>query len=395
MTVSTNSRNLHTIAQELFESYERYKKAEIASRRFTQSDMLRWLKPLEEREVFAASQLGTSAEGRTISLLTLGTGSTKVLLWSQMHGDEPTATMALLDILNFFAHAPDHPVVKMIYERLTLLIIPMLNPDGAERFQRRTAQLIDMNRDAMQLTTPEARILQATQANCKAEFAFNFHDQDPRYTVGSTKNVAAIALLAPALDEAKSDTPVRKRAKQVAATFAEVMNMFVPGHLARYDETFEPRAFGDNVQRWGTSTVLVESGGWPKDRDKMFLRKLNYVGILTSLHAIASGAYQQATLESYEQLPFNGKNLYDIIIRNATLKTNGMTPAITADIGMNIEEQKDTATGQIQLTGKIVDIGDLSAFGAFEEVDGVGMMLDGEQIQIDKVYPLRRGTKLF
>lgn len=395
MTVSTNSQNLHAIAQELFESYERYKKAEIASRRFTQSDMLRWLKPLEEREVFAASQLGTSTEGRTISLLTLGTGSTKVLLWSQMHGDEPTATMALLDILNFFAHAPDHPVVKMIYERLTLLIIPMLNPDGAKRFQRRTAQLIDMNRDAMQLTTPEARVLQETQAAYRPEFAYNLHDQDPRYTVGSTKNVAAIALLAPALDEAKSDTPVRKRAKQVAATFAEVMNLFVPGHLARYDDTFEPRAFGDNVQRWGTSTVLVESGGWPKDRDKMFLRKLNYVGILTSLHAIASGAYQQATLESYEQLPFNGKNLYDIIIRNTTLKTNGMTPAITADIGMNIEEQKDTATGQIQLMGKIVDIGDLSAFGAFEEVDGVGMMLDGEQIQIDKVYPLVRGTKLF
>ncbi len=395
MTVSTDPVSFHTVAQELFESHERYKKAEITSRRFTQSDMLRWLKPLEEQNVFAASPLGTSAEGRTISLLTIGTGATKVLLWSQMHGDEPTATMALLDILNFILQAPDHPVVKALHKQLTLLVIPMLNPDGAERFQRRTAQLIDLNRDARQLATPEARILQATQAAYRPEFAYNLHDQDPRYTVGSTKNVTAIALLAPALDEARSDTPVRQRAKQLAATFAEVMNLFVPGHLARYDEAFESRAFGDNVQKWGTSTLLVESGGWPGDSEKMFIRKLNYVGIISSLHAIASGAYRQATLESYEQLPLNGKNLYDIIIRNATLKANGMAPAITVDIGVNTEERRDAKTGQVQLMGRVVDIGDLGTVGAFDEVDGSGMVLDGDQIQVDKVYALTQGIKIF
>ena len=44
---------------------------------------------------------------------------------------------------------------------LTLHVVPMLNPDGAERFQRRNAQSIDINRDALRLQTPEGRALKA------------------------------------------------------------------------------------------------------------------------------------------------------------------------------------------------------------------------------------------
>ena len=396
MTVSISPDDIPAIARELFENHERYKKSEITTRRFKHADLVRWLKQYEEQKVIRSSPAGTSAEGRAIPLVEFGTGSTKVLLWSQMHGDEPTATMALADILNFFAQEPNHRVTKTLREQLTLLILPMLNPDGAERFQRRTAHGIDMNRDAIRLQTPEARILKTTQEAYKPEFGFNLHDQDPRYTAGASKNVTAIALLAPSVDEQKSETPGVRRAKHVVATFAGVMNLFISGHLARYDDTFEPRAFGDNVQKWGTSTVLVESGGWKNDREKMFLRKLNFTGILTSLYAITTGAYQEAKLESYEQLPFNGKNLYDVIIRRAQVQQNANAPAVTVDIGINVEEQKESASGTIHLVGKIVDIGDLSSFGAFEELDGTAMpILTGEQVHLEKVLPLVKGKKIF
>ncbi|MGH2568824.1 MAG: M14 family zinc carboxypeptidase, partial [Bacteroidota bacterium] len=395
MTASTNEQNLPTLARELFERYDRFKLADIASRRFTQAEMVRWLKPLEAQKTFESTPAGTSAEGRTISLLAAGGGKTTVLLWSQMHGDEPTATMALIDILNFFAQSPDDRVVQAIREMLTLLMIPMLNPDGAERFQRRTAQMIDMNRDALKLETPEARILRDVQERHRPEFGFNLHDQDPRYTVGSSKDVAAIALLAPAMDEKKSEPPTRVQAKQVAATFAETMNLFVANHVTRFDDMFEPRAFGDTMQKSGTSTVLVESGGWPNDRDKMFLRKLNVVGLLTSLYAIATGAYREATLASYEQLPFNGKNLYDVIVRNAKLRANNSAPAVNVDIGINIEEQRDETTGRILLFGKIMDLGDLSTFGAFEEHDGTSLVLTDSQVRLEKMFPFRKGGKFF
>lgn len=371
-------------SQELFNRYESYRLASITSRRFSQAQMLEWLKPLLERGRCASSPAGTSAEGRSIPLITFGTGPTRILLWSQMHGDEPTATMALLDMINLFVLHPDHPLVGKIEQDLTVLMLPMLNPDGAERFRRRTAQQIDLNRDAMRLETREAQILKSIQERHQPDFGFNLHDQDPRYTVGQTKNVTAFALLAPAFDESRIDNHIRRRAKFVAAGLAETMNQFVPGHLARYDDTFEPRAFGDNIQKWGTSTVLIESGGWLGDREKMFLRKLNFVSILTSLAFIAEGEYEKADLNSYEELPLNGKNMYDMIFRNVRFQPSATVASARIDIGVNLTEQQDSVTGQILLMGKVEDMGDLSTFGAFEEYDCKDLLVDSAIVDMEK-----------
>jgi hypothetical protein len=381
-------RSIQTRAGTLFESYDRHKHTEILSRRLKHADLMRWLHPFHDRKIVEMETAGRSAEGRPIPLVRYGDGPAKVLLWSQMHGDEPTATMAMVDMLNYFATSPDDATARLIRDNLTILMIPMLNPDGAERFQRRTAQGIDMNRDALRLETPEARILREVHAAHKPAFGFNLHDQDPRLTVGTSTKVTAIALLAPAADEAKTDTPSRQQAKLVAAVFAETMKAFVAEHVARYDDTFEPRAFGDNIQRWGTSTVLVESGGWPNDRDKMFLRRLNYVGLLTSLAAIADGTFDQARLTDYEMLPFNGENLYDIIVRKARFVANDRTPPATVDIGINLEEKLDEVTGSIELVGTVVDIGDLSTFGAFRELNGSNLSLNGSELRLEKTVPL-------
>ena len=361
---------LATTARALFDSYSTYQLAEITSRCFTQAEMMGWLEPLRRSNVFEVEPIGQSAEGRTISLLSIGSGDTKVLMWSQMHGDESTATMAILDMLSFFtAEGSRDPVARTITERLTLLMIPMLNPDGAERHQRRTAQLIDMNRDALTLRTPEARILKDARDKYRPAVGFNLHDQDPRTTVGTTKQVSAIALLAPPFDQAGSSNAVRADAVKLASTFATIMREFIPGNVTRYDDTFEPRAFGDNVQKWGTSTVLVESGGWPGDPEKMFLRKLNYVGLLTTLWALATGEHRRADTRVYEDLPLNTKYIYDLIFRNALLKANDCAPAVTVDIGINIDEETDPKTGVRKSIGTVVDIGDLSLFISFEEIE--------------------------
>ena len=52
--------------------------------------------------------------------------------------------------------------------KTTLYFLPMLNPDGAERFQRRTATDIDMNRDALRLQTPEGTLLKHMQQTLQA-----------------------------------------------------------------------------------------------------------------------------------------------------------------------------------------------------------------------------------
>jgi hypothetical protein len=381
--------DLPTLSRELYDLYDSFKINGIKSSRFNQAEMSSWLRPFDENKLFNKTVLGRSSEGRFISLYSVGNGPTKAMLWSQMHGDEPTATMALADILSFFARYPEHKISKTISENLTLLLIPMLNPDGAQRYTRRTAQFIDMNRDALATETPEAKILKEARDKYRPEYGFNLHDQDPRLTVGTTKNVSAIALLAPAADHSRADNSVRIRAKKVASTFAQVLNQFIPGKIAKWDDTFEPRAFGDNFQKWGTSTLLVESGGWQGDRNKFFIRELNCVALLVSLYAIALGESENADTEVYENIPFNTKLGCDRIIRNALLKTNGQSDPIRIDIAMNIDERINSKTGGLEEYATIVDIGDLGNFIALaEEVDARGALFDSDRFILDKPFSL-------
>jgi hypothetical protein len=350
--------------------------------------MLKWLQTIQEWNLFTKLPLGTSGEGRTISLYSLGNGSTKVMLWSQMHGDEPTATMALMDIFHFFHKYPDHTVTKAIREKLTMLVIPMLNPDGVERFTRRTAQLVDINRDALALETREARILKEARDKFQPEYGFNLHDQDPRLTVGTTKKITAIALLVPPTDDSRSDNPVRVKAKKTASILAWVLNLFIPGHLAKWDDTFEPRAFGDNIQKWGTSTILLESGGWKGDPNKFFIRKLNCIGLLTTLYAIAVEENKKADISIYERIPFNTKLGCDIIIRNGIFKANGKVAPLRMDIGINYENRLNDETDQLEQFATIVEFGDLSTFAALEEdIDANGADFDTSRIKLDNPFP--------
>ena len=81
--------------------------------------------------------------------------------------------MALADVIRFLDEEPRHPLSERIAEGVTVHMIPMLNPDGAERFQRRNAQGIDVNRDARRLQTPEGRLLKAVRDEIEPDFGFN------------------------------------------------------------------------------------------------------------------------------------------------------------------------------------------------------------------------------
>ena len=61
-------------------------------------ELLQNLKALDASypESIHLEEIGQSFLGRSIQLLTLGVGDNRIMLWSQMHGDEPSATPALL-----------------------------------------------------------------------------------------------------------------------------------------------------------------------------------------------------------------------------------------------------------------------------------------------------------
>ncbi|MCU7514149.1 MAG: peptidase M14 [Ignavibacteria bacterium] len=365
MTVSVKAQE-NRFSQDLYNTYEQYRENSIKHRRIKRSDIDSLISRLKQNQFFNVRTLGHSTEGREINLVSAGKGKTTVLLWSQMHGDESTATMALFDIFNFLSQSDSFDTIrKEIFSKLTLCFIPMLNPDGAERFQRRNALEIDINRDAAMLQSPESVILKGIRDSLNADFGFNLHDQSTRHSVGRSYKSAALSFLAPPVDYERSVNPVRERAmKLIVNMFTELRN-FIPGHMAKYPDDFEPRAFGDNIQKWGTSTILIESGGWHTDYEKQFIRKMNYTGLLSSILSIATGSYKTRETGDYYKIPDNADFVFDLLLRNLTLNVNGIT--YRADLGINRLEV--TSGRKFYYHGMIEDMGDLSTFFGYEEFD--------------------------
>lgn len=347
----------------------------------------RVLRDLHRRapRILTIAEAGRSLEGRTIPLVTLGRGPQHVLLWSQMHGDEPTATLALLDLLQAITlPGGGERWSDAMLRELTIHMVPVLNPDGAERATRRTAAGIDMNRDAGVLVTPEAQLLRSLQRRLRPRFGFNLHDQELS-SVGESGRVTALALLAPALDAKRTMPTVRLRATRVAALIARTLAPIAGRHLARYNDAFEPRAFGDSFQKWGTSTVLIESGHWPQDPAKGFVRRLNVTAIGTALAAIGNGSYQDTDLDHYHGLPENGKRIYSIIIRGLTVRhPNGVRVAADAGLLLELQHNRDAARPVVT----VKDLGDLSTFGALEEIGGGRREIGVDALALERVVPL-------
>ncbi len=363
-----------SISESLFTEYENYKESTITHRKFKHSDIKPLIDELRSENGFSITALGRSIQGRSISMVSIGNGATNVLLWSQMHGDESTATMAIFDIFNYLKKN------KEILNNLSLHFIPMLNPDGAEVFKRRNAIGIDINRDALRLQSPESKILKAARDSLQADFGFNLHDQSSYYNAKRTNKPATISFLAPAYNYEKDINKTRGNAMKIIVQMNDIIQKYAPGQVGRYTDEFEPRAFGDNIQKWGTSTILIESGGYKDDPEKQFIRKLNFVSILGAIHSISTNNYENIPIKKYSEIPKNDRKLFDLKLTNVTIQYLGKN--YTIDLGINttnIESKENNSSYQI---GFLREIGDLSTYYGYKNIDAENLIF-----KIGKTYP--------
>lgn len=333
-------------------------------------------------------EVGRSFEDRSIHLLTVGHGPRKVFLWSQMHGDEPSATPALLDLAAYLLAHRDEPLAEMILGELTLLIVPMLNPDGSEIYERRNAQWIDVNRDALNLATPEGRLLKRLRDEHEPILGFNLHDQNRRTAVGETGRLATNAVLAVAGDPEGTVTPGRLRAKRACAAIVAALAPLVPGGMARYDEDWSPRAFGDNLTAWGTPVVLIESGGLPPGGSFTDLSGLNFVALLTALTDLARDDLAGHDPELYENLERNRRGVWaDVVIRGGRVLQPASGQSYRADLAFNRFRDDRAVAGCDPGTGegsRIVEVGDARFLTGGEEIDASeGLLIAALQVGIE------------
>ncbi len=368
-------------ANNIYFKYQNYKEPTLTSRRFRQSDILPLIDRLREKNIFSVNKVGESSRKRPIFLISAGNGKTKIFLWSQMHGDESTATGAIFDIFNFLSRDDEFNGFRNdLLSKVTIYFMPMVNPDGAEVFQRRNDFEIDINRDAISLQSPESRVLKDTFDSLKADFGFNLHDQSILYSAGHTFKNAALSFLAPAENFEKTISETRSDAIKLIGKMNNILSSLIPGHIAKYKDDFEPRAFGDNFQKWGTSTILIESGGWKDDPEKQYIRKLNFVALVSAFNCISNQSYKSEPLETYDNIPFNEEDLMNLIIRNVSFKKNGFN--YKADIGITRTEFNTNSCKDFYYKSSVEDIGDLSTFFGYEDFN-----FDGMEIQIGKTFP--------
>jgi len=340
------------IAMKIFlDNYNRYKALGLDFKKVKQSHILPLLENLPQS--FIVEKIGKSFENRDIYGVRIGKGAIRVLAWTQMHGDESTATRSLFDLFRFLAANDEFNEIRLsITENLSLLFIPMLNPDGAERWQRENAQGIDINRDARQLVTPEAQLLQQLYHSFQPHFALNLHDQNSYYSAGVTRFPATFSFLAAPPDTDDSIYPTRLQAMQLIGHTQKALQNILPQQLSRWSNEYEVRAFGEWFQSQNVTTILVESGGYPNDEERCQVRHFHFGIIIEMLHAIATDAYHKESIEAYYALPLNRENgIFDRIDRHATISINSKN--FTTDIGYR---EGETVTG------------DLSDYGSFEEL---------------------------
>ncbi|TVR88604.1 MAG: peptidase M14 [Saprospirales bacterium] len=365
--------------QWFYEIHEEYREASLEDRFFTHSDVEPLIVNLKDHPDFEVNLEGESVQGRSIYLVKWGSGPKKVYLWTQMHGNEPTATMAVADIFNFLASDENEEIKEELAEKVTLLFLPMVNPDGAEVYKRRNALDVDLNRDAQRLQSPESVILKDVRDRYNPDFGFNLHDQSLYYGAGFSGKPVAIAFLAPAYNQEREVNKQRLNAMKLIAQLNEIVQEYAPGKVAKFSDAFEPRAFGDNMQRWGTSTILIESGGYRDDPEKQYLRKLHFTILMSSFFSIADGDFKNYSREAYESIPANRISIFDLVIRNAEVELPEGT--FVLDLGYRDHIVfGDGHVGSPEIGPRLVDVGDLSTFGAYTEYDASGFTLKQGEI---------------
>lgn len=124
--------------------------------------------------------LAKSRTGKTLSVAKVSSSEIfgqdaskiRVLLFAQQHGDEHTGKEALSMLLTKFASGE----LKDLLASMDLLVVPQMNPDGSELFQRRTSDSIDLNRNHLLLTSPETKALHDLFYEWMPEVALDVHE---------------------------------------------------------------------------------------------------------------------------------------------------------------------------------------------------------------------------
>jgi hypothetical protein len=324
--------------------------------------------------------IGQSVLGKPIYKYELGTGKTKVLLWSQMHGNESTTTKALFDFLNLLNSNSD--LAKNLLSEFSFCCLPMLNPDGALLYTRENANNIDLNRDAQNLTQPESKLLRSVFENFKPDYCYNLHDQRTIYGVGKDNiKPATVSFLAPAYNENRDINEGRAKAIKVIVAMNNILQKFIPNQVGRFDDSFNINCVGDTFQFLNVPTILIEAGHFQVDYDRELPRKFVFIALVEGLKKIYENDIVSNKIEDYMNIPHNKICFYDFIYKN--VKINYDNNKIITNFALQFKEE--IIDNQLVFNAYTAAIGDLEGFSGHFELDVQEALYEDLDLNIPKI----------
>lgn len=306
---------------------------------------------------------GLSVLEKEIISVSLGTGKSKILMWSQMHGNESTTTKAVLDVVNYLRSG--EPLAESILSSCTLHIIPILNPDGASQYTRVNANNVDLNRDAKQLTQPESRLLRAIFEEFAPEYCFNLHDQRTLFSAGNAQKPATVSFLSPASDQERKLTPSREKSMKLIAAMNALLQELIPGQIGRYDDAFNDNCVGDTFQMRNVPTILFEAGHFPQDYEREQTRRYIFHALLKALETLTDDSIENYTTSDYFKIPENEKLFYDIMVRHPKF----IHPAYGEKQYLGIRFRETLKNSAVVFQPELIDAGGLDGYFGHQNYD--------------------------
>lgn len=347
-----------TLIHALQKLYPAYKEKVLHGRYITMSHLKSC--SFYNNALFNREVAGFSVQNNPIELVRVGSGPVRILLWSQMHGNESTTTKAMADVFNFLAHST--PLSQSILSGCTLFVIPILNPDGACAYMRENALGVDLNRDIKNCSQPESMVLRQVFHKVQPHVCCNLHDQRSIYGVGVTPKSAALSFLAPLQDEKATLTKNRRKAMELIVAMNELLQSIIPGHVARYNDVFNIHCAGDFFQAQQVPTILFEAGHFQQDYNREVTREYVFYALMQCLHVLARNVADTYKYENYFAIPENNCTFFDVLIKQIPIHL--FQPSMEGGdyIDMGIQYREELNNNKVMFFPFLEKKGDLEGY---------------------------------
>ena len=200
-------------------------------------EVTRALRSIEasSRGTVEVASAGVSGEGRELWYATVGDGPDVFWLQARIHGNELHSTEAVLQILRYLGSSGS-PEAALIRDRLTVIAIPMYNPDGATANIRQstTPFQIDLNRDWELFRQPESRAWYDLWEETHPRLALDLHHMGQSPIVEGTNELNTFQIGARSIDPSRMTAEQWLTNRQMALISVDAVSKLGTGNVARY-----------------------------------------------------------------------------------------------------------------------------------------------------------------